>query len=978
MAKSAIDEALGLYKSYVSKAPFRVLSDTLRKKTDATPVRQAIQSRMSVVDEARNARAPTLGQKFAQKAQTTIRDAFSLVQPSVRAVGSRVASTPVLPFSPLSTPKNLFTRPQGTYGALDPGSLYGAFSQAKTPQDRMNLTQELALDMATPVVGMAKAKAPITAAQKRLKNLLTYADDMKRMGYGVPGGRGSIPDVKTAQRIMANELPQYYNKQAIDEALVKEAGMSGASWLTKTFEPLKGLTPDLQEAITQHYRNQNVAKIDADELARTFKSALHPNLEWKLVQYSQDPTAATMKALGLSKDEIARGADLIAKSRQFNDEIYAKAKAVKIDLNYLKNHIYQIFKENPDKVDDILAAKGLGRKPGFAQRRSIPTFMEAQKLGLTPKFTTFGQLNAAAQEGLYRAIANDTLAKQLQKSGQLLPQSQAPANWEKITARWFPKATVRVGRTNTIQQDWYAPRQLAGVLNNYFGGQKMGFGDQLLQATADISGKAQNILLSGGVGPFNFFGIGQLVKEATAGRLRTPLKAFFRAFVPGASKAYQAENITLIREMAQNGIRIRPVETYQKMFRNVADNPRITDVLGEGWHKIMDEPTFGKFMNELQIGFFRDTKASLLKKGIPESKVTQIAAEATKKFYGLTENIGRAQSVNDVITDIFLAPKYREGMLNIFSSIAQSLKPGNWSKVEYEGVRRLSIGMALTYGMYNVAQIALTGKPMWENPPGREFELVIPTDKPDKFYSIPWMPGFTAVPRRIAGTVSGVVRGDPSETKRQLSGLFSVPLSKGLELWANKDYFGREIVGEDTPVQDLALWGAKSFLPSYGRAALDYATGKSSGGFAIAQALEIPLKNFTYSALKDKAYQFEQQRQKDAGVIKKQAQGLLDELRNAPKEQQALIVSRWKRAGILTPEMRDQLDALSEKAQQKNDPEIVGAVRIIKSNKGKAQYIRQTLSRVSKEEGARYVAQLRAAGALTPGLLKELNSQASR
>ncbi len=665
-------------------------------------------------------------------------------------------------------------------------------------------------------------------------------------------------------------------QKAVNKEVAQEQVNSGiGAKFNNVFSPIKNLTQDIKTAIISHDSALKVAKVDANQLAITFKSNLKPELEWKLLQYSQKPTVEMARNLGLTSEEINSGKNIIEKSQQFNDAIFKRAQDAGIDLSYLQNHIYQIFKESPQQIDQAFQAKGLSGKPSFANKRTIDNFTQGMDYGLTPKFTTFGQLNAAAESSLQTAIANKQLIDTLKKSGQLLPASEAPGYWQDILAKYFPKDQIKYGDGKIIEQGFKAPKELANFLNNYLGGVQKGTGDAILGATAKFSRGAQDIVLSGGIGPLNFFGLGQIIKEASAGRIVKPLEAFFRAYIPGASRAFEEANYSLIREMASQGIQSRGISNYQKIYKNIVSNKSIAETLGSGWNRFVNEPTFGKLMNQLQISFYKDVKTSLLNKGITEAKAIEQAANSTKKFYGISESLGRAQGVDDLITSVFMAPKYREGLINIYGNIMKGLLPTNWGKAEYAGVQRLATGVAVTYGLYNVAQKNLTGNYLWENPPGKEFELVIPVGDPKdkKYISVPFMPGFTAMPRKFITAILDGLRGDVKGAVGEAGGMLSIPLGKAFELIKGKDYFGNDIIqpagqrdvnlmGEKYSYQgntatDLALWGIKAGMPGYGRGAVDILSGQTTPAFGIGEMLEAPIRKGTfpnpYFTAKDKA-----------------------------------------------------------------------------------------------------------------------------
>src|SRR3990167_5248041 len=669
--------------------------------------------------------------------------------------------------------------------------------------------------------------------------------------------------LSTRQQKAVEKLPDIlydFDKGKLNQARATEylTTENKGKW-NAIFNPVKNLSDDMQNTIITHDRSIKIARVDANNVALKFKNDLDPKTEWKLVQYSQSTGSEAASRLKLTPSELTQGANLIEQSKRFNDELFARAKKEGVQLNYLQNHIYQAFKESSEKIDEVFQAKGLSGRPGWANHRTIDNFETGIELGLTPKYSTFGQLNAMAQEALDRALANKQLVDSLKSSGQLLPESQAPSHWESINAKYFPKQEVRYGTGKVKEESFKAPPELAKVLNNYLGGQTMGTGDVILGGAARVSRAAQDVVLSGGINSLNAFGIGQLVKEMTAFRFIKPINAFIRPFLPGASKKFEEENYQYIREMASQGIGHRGITNYKQVYDNVAANKSIAQVLEDGWNRWINEPTFGKFMTQLQISYYKDLRQTFTNSGVSEAIAIARAGEGTRRFYGIQDNLGRSQGVDDILTTVFLAPRYREGLVNIYFNIARAFKPGEITAIENRGLQRLALGAAITYGLLQVAQQKLTGTYTWDNPPGKEFELVVPVGDPkdEKYVSVPMLPGFTAMPRRVLGSIFAAIKGDFRESAGQLGGLASIPAGKLFEIIRNKDYFGNEIIGEEHPYQDAALYGAKSFLPGYGRGALDVATGKATPAFGMIEALELPVRKGSfpnsYFAARDKA-----------------------------------------------------------------------------------------------------------------------------
>lgn len=757
----------------------------------------------------------------------------------------------------------------GTYGALERGlGFAGSQMLARTPVVNSAINNLGQLGFAKiptlklpSLVNEGKQILSSLPKEMRLQHSLNYGNELIKRGFQ----RNQLDNISAEQAatiIRNNIKPQeisfpfklkssagtFYNQQAIDEAQTIAAlqeyntgGIKGG--INRILYPIKNLTEDIQMALQQHQSARNTAKVSANQVAQQFKSKLSPSLEWKLVQWSQNPTLKTAEKLKLSERDLEKGMEVVSNSRRFNDAIFTRARQLGIDLNYLENHIYQIFKESPEKIDNIVAAKGLGSKPGFANRRTIESFQQGMEYGLTPKFTTFAQLNAAMQEALDKAIANQKLVESLKTSGQLLPEGQAPASWEPITARFMPKENINFGNGQSIQQSYFAPPDLARTLNSYLGGQAMGPVDSALAAGAKLSSSLQDIVLSGGVRKVNFFTFAQAYKDTVTGLGQTlmghPIRGaklatdswvnIFRGFIKGNTQRFEAKHAASIKEMAENGLQYSGVNSYENFAPNVADKLVVKggNKLKNLWNSYANNPTFKEFMYQRRVSMFENLKSSFLRHGKSENEAIKLAVENIKAYDGVMNDLGRNKQVNDFFSTIFLAPKYRESVLGSLSNaVIKTLKFNDPSGSLSRG---LGIGMLVSYLGYNALQMKLTGKPLWENPAGKEFELVIPDGKDKlKYYSVPWMPGFTAVPRRIFGTGAALYKGDLPEAGKQFSSLFSIPISKGGELLSNRDYFGRELIDTKEPItsQIPPLIG-KMFGPGIVREGINYLEAQS-------------------------------------------------------------------------------------------------------------------------------------------------------
>ena len=143
--------------------------------------------------------------------------------------------------------------------------------------------------------------------------------------------------------------------------------------------------------------------------------------------------------------------------------------------------------------------------------------------------------------------------------------------------------------------------------------------------------------MSGGVPktPINAWTFAQMQKEFLAGRVTSPLKAFWRSLSGEKSNAFFEENSGQIKKMQRNNI---PVSTTWNV-ENMVDKGWLKNTFGENfgqaWNKTVSESTFKRFMPQLEISLFNDIEAQALKQGKSQSLAESIASSTVKKFYGI-------------------------------------------------------------------------------------------------------------------------------------------------------------------------------------------------------------------------------------------------------------------------------------------------------------------------------------------------------
>jgi hypothetical protein len=639
--------------------------------------------------------------------------------------------------------------------------------------------------------------------------------------------------------------------------------------LKNSLRPIRTLPGDTQTAYKEFTRGRNLAKEAG-------------NKELGKIGVPQNKGIDTIFDYQAGKETPYN-----AKIKQEFDTLFNEAKDKGIDTGYRENYLPQVYKENPtqihDKIIDYLTDRGmslhdaqaytegkqlseevanrLGVNPAFSKDRVFPSYRVAMEYGLTPRYTNPDQLLAYYRESLDRALADKKFLNHLVDEGKVLPGPDAPNSWKPV-------------ELPLNFQGYKADPQVAKFINNLFGTQDKGFFDTVIENTANLSKRAQEIALSAGFPGtnVNFFSMGQAIKQITAGDFKA-IPAFVRANFNERSIKFFKENQQYIDKMANEGIDLSGrIGTYDKVYKSLKEdwkelkkNPfkketyksenrsGFAELTGESFDKAFNEKTFGSFMPQLYTQTFKDSYKNALKKGLGEAEASKLAGDITKNMFGMLDDVGRSKATKDKLSALFFAPQFREGIINTlfntgkagadvvkqFGGLRGKLAP------ELSKNRKLLAGMILTYGLYNAVNKKLNGHYMWDNPDNRKFALQIPSKDGTLTY-VEFMPSFLAFARNMAqGTIS-LIKGDIKDSQQKFGSVFSMPIKTTSEILANKDYFGRDIYKDTDTRGEKSLKIAKyiglSVNHPYIKEIINQVEDKKPLYQSIIAALELPVK----------------------------------------------------------------------------------------------------------------------------------------
>jgi len=571
------------------------------------------------------------------------------------------------------------------------------------------------------------------------------------------------------------------------------------------------------------------------------------------------------------------------------DSLINEARNSGVDINYLENYVTHIWKEPFEEVQKIMSARG---KFKYNKSRVLPTYDEGIELGLTPKYTHPAQIIEAYVSNLERAKANVQFMNELKDQGLLVPASVARNNpdFKPVKAAGIGGNVTEMADGKTYVGDWYAPTKVADTINKVFSEPNEDLVSKSLGAVANLSSKVQDFTLSGGLmgTPINAFTAANIQKELLALRIKSPVMALFRSLSPSASENYFRQNIETIKKMQRNNISVRTQFNIEDMI----EKPLLKKL---GWSSMMNDPTFKRFLPQLQIQFFNDIESAALKSGKLPEEAELIASNALKNFYGTItsdKSALRSQNSKNLTTSVFFAPQFRESMINFWKNNVGAISP---VKAEFnrEGVKKVVpsnvrlnnplslenrnntkflIGSALTLAVMDKLNYILNGHPMSENPEGKEDKLLVPLGDGTTI-GIPFLSSISTLPRGVYRQGRALLRGDTQAAAKDAFSTYTSSLIKPVaENLMNQDYFGNQIYDpNDATGQKFMAQGAhlaKSYMHPYAREILNASTErlpisdntKKSLGIrtektplyqSLSQGMELPIRFYKTESVKN-------------------------------------------------------------------------------------------------------------------------------
>lgn len=714
----------------------------------------------------------------------------------------------------------------------------------------------VAKDLTKDIVTNTGKRVAKEEALTTLKGLLTYEDTLAKMGYS-ESQRAQF-SLRKAQELF--QWDQHSAETALNTA--RYFATEKKNGFNKLFATWIGM--------------RDAAETTGVSLGKKFAD-IPVNQGWDVVKLLEDPSAKV----------APEARKYIGGIRTEYNTLFTEAKKAKIDIGFLQNYITHLWKNSESEI--AAAMKGASQNFRFAKERKFLTYDEGIAAGLTPKYTHPGEIMAEYTKRLEQTKANIQFVEGLKKEGLIVDTAvgRGKLGFSPITGPGFPVSKSKNYAGEVVQGEYYAPTEIAQVVNRLFAPAEETMATKALGFTSNVAKRIQDFTLSGGVPgtPFNAFSLtAGLQKELLAGRISS-VGDFIRSFSQGATDEFFKANVETVKKMQLRNIPIHSTYDISHLINRGAVKNLLND--GKGWgvfDRVMNEPTFKRFWPQLQIHLFNDIEKSALQAGKGTEEAADIAAQAVKKFYGIVDSasVAKRNPVHeDLLSTAFFAPKFRESMIRIWGDTAKAISPvalkdgklalNNPLSLENRTNTKFVVGAIATYFAFDKLNEHFTGKHLKDNPPGTEDKLLIPiseiTGNPnDKaVIGIPYLSSLATIPRAVVGMAKHASELDFPQVGKDAKTFFSTLVKTPADLLQNENYFGQQIYDPADPkskqLQDMGAYTFGNLNHPYIRALAEegiipFIPAKKDQPLyqTISKAVELPIRYYTESSLRGKEY----------------------------------------------------------------------------------------------------------------------------
>lgn len=678
--------------------------------------------------------------------------------------------------------------------------------------------------------------------------------------------RAEIALQESRKKLQAEEEAKQKYLDMVEKAHLSEADKKGIIAKFKAiFAPIEQTDPITKDIYIKWETSKLKAKEEGNDVYEEYKAKPNNDIP-SIIEYEAGKKTPWIKEAfdSFFTDAKRAGLNLHYKEDYIPHVYKEKPEVIKeAVVKYMKDQnigpevINQFNKDGT--IPEVIALR-LKMRPSFQKIRTFPDYKTAMKYGLHPKFNTVAEHLGFYKEEMGKVLANKQLIDNLVSNGKLLDAYDAPESW------------VEVKLPGGLRRNYYASPNLATALNGQFRDEEnLSFVEEFAKRVNGVSKFMQEVKLSAGVPAtnINFFSIGQAIVRLTTAigelaklnpkGMTSELKAaysFIRANFNKPSIQWLKDHKKYIDIMAEHNVplvnrvddyaqahkrwgNIFTAQNFKDSIRSLKDpakevfttqlfkhpiiqtgktivkflDSRALGFAKDVFDKSFNEKTFASMMPQMQVQVFKDVYEGAIKNGLSIEDASKFASDTVRNEFGVINDLGRTKFAREVFSSVFFAPRFREGIINIFTNAAKSATSKIFDKT-YSRNRSFLIGMVISFIIYNyINQKLNNGDNIWDNEPGHEFDLKVPI--PDgKIIYTPFMPSVLSFVRNMASAGINFAQGRNDIALQKAGSLFSMPIKTASEIVSNQDYFGRPIYD----VADSATVKAKKAIEHIGLA----------------------------------------------------------------------------------------------------------------------------------------------------------------
>lgn len=605
--------------------------------------------------------------------------------------------------------------------------------------------------------------------------------------------------------------------------------------------------PELKKLTDQWIKLRDAAKVEAQKIKYDFQQHIGKYGKQDLIAF---------------QDEMAKGG--FSHVRKYFEDKFNWLKANDVVMRQKDNYLPQLFENSEEEVAKAFARTGFNKKISttapFEYRSVYKDYAEALAAHpeLRPRYSPM-ELIQWYERTANQLVADRNYFNALKAGGYIRPSIEkigeetvtAPKNWVSIDPDLVPKVFSK-GREIV----WKTDPRFRTALENY-----LAHPDDFIEKLAQTGGALKSVALSSGL-PWtgaNSYGIITAKRAAQEGGLKRLGTAFRFMFNPRSAQQYLEDNRDDMVKWAREGLTFGHTDDQSlgAIFKNDGAGKLKQGVnwIVDKQKELFERPLFEQMIPALKLASVEANYAKLVNAGLSDAVAKRQAVEFVNQQYSsLNYNLlYRNKQIQNLSRLAFISPSLLESNYKIGKGMAAALlKPGSEENKIYHAM----IGRTMAaYMAANAINMMNTGHPMYENKPGREFDIAIgidPETGDERYFrlfgsesDLIKIPVQTALSLIGSGSISGLTTALENKASLMIRPVLDAIKNRdgrgsyNVAAFQGRDQYGREIPWRDRAASTVNSI-AQSTTPQLLQAAVGLATGKGLEQ-SIADVSEFPI-----------------------------------------------------------------------------------------------------------------------------------------